>query len=298
LNKKQGRNCVLMKLDLFLCLATAAYAAPIPRVQNAVAGVVENAVAEVRQAAPGLLQGKLKLFLGKMAGRSRERGNSIFLKKYAQGAQLVDYQRTVERELALARKRVVDLQAEVNELTNMRNKGEAWQKWSQKYLAANPGKAADIEKVIPFAESKLGLATKNFEGQRKTYREVKKLWDDPTYGKLFSDSFDEVYNMEGMEYLIKGEIDWFAKERMRFLGFYGRTPKTLDELRKFIGEDFHNFDKLKDDIRHLQNLIGRGVPENDEIYAKWANKFEKPKELGGKGRSPMNLDELIKFMHE
>jgi hypothetical protein len=46
-----------MKLDLVLCLATAAYAAPIPpRVKKAVDGVVENAVAGVKDAAPQLLQ--------------------------------------------------------------------------------------------------------------------------------------------------------------------------------------------------------------------------------------------------
>jgi hypothetical protein len=56
-----------MKLDLVLCLATAAYAAPIPRgVQKPVAGVVEKAVAGVKHAASQLLQ---------RLGNQRGRGN-------------------------------------------------------------------------------------------------------------------------------------------------------------------------------------------------------------------------------
>jgi hypothetical protein len=52
LYKKQGRNCILMKLDLVLCLATAAYAAPIPEVEmepfvRAVAPLVANARKEL-----------------------------------------------------------------------------------------------------------------------------------------------------------------------------------------------------------------------------------------------------------
>ncbi len=48
LYKKQGRNCILMKLDLVLCLATAAYAAPTLRVKDTVVKSLKRVGQEVQ----------------------------------------------------------------------------------------------------------------------------------------------------------------------------------------------------------------------------------------------------------
>jgi hypothetical protein len=253
-----------MKLDLVLCLATAAYAAPIPLGAKA-------AVDDLRQAAPGFWQGKLLPRVRGYIARGKVR------------REMFDIQNKVQQVLDKHSKKVDKLKAEVNGLINMKGREgfestRSWINWRQTYLEVNPGKVPEINEVISFAEKEVA-----FLEQQKNL-----------LNKVLSDN--RVSRLKGIneflgENTTERQKDSLAQGLVRFIVRNRRMPKSLGELQNLT----INLNQLKTDVRHLQNLprMAPGEKSYDIIYTKWAEEY-----LYQKGFKPTNLDELIRFVQE
>jgi hypothetical protein len=164
-----------MKLDLVLCLATAAYAAPVPRVQKAVQGAghgVQKAVAS----GADYLNRKLRLAVHDAVRRRTKwhKGygskEALMLKgiteKQSRAAKIADMRKALENHI----KEVADLRAEVSELSSMKKMvdfgNKAWQKWRQQYIEKT-GKLPEINEVLGLAQKELDLAERNLKNHRK-----------------------------------------------------------------------------------------------------------------------------------
>jgi hypothetical protein len=175
-----------MKLDLVLCLATAAYAAPVPGVGR---------VQEVRKRIPANFEESIKEALQRLSDKWR--GSNEGKRRYAQAAELVDIQRKVQKVLDKHSENVDKLRAEVQELTEMQRRNvvfdsPTWINWRDRYMKSKGVEVTNINEVKAFAEKNLELNEKSLKSQRNTLDEVKELWNDfevPLYDKALRGTF-------------------------------------------------------------------------------------------------------------
>jgi hypothetical protein len=137
---------------------------------------LENAKKEVKRVEHELFKSK----------QETEKITNAFMRKtdpkVAQPAELLAMRKKILQVLAKQSKKVDDLQAELNELINMKGTEGfestiTWKKWSKIYLDANPGEAPDIDKVIHFARRvHLHRATWRLYRQKDTLNAVEDAW--------------------------------------------------------------------------------------------------------------------------
>jgi hypothetical protein len=161
-----------MKLDLVLCLATAAYAAPIPvltarqRAQRAFEKTIEasrQAILKQKDNHGERVPLAIRLMLEKLPGK---KASYTRLQK-KQTLALQNWQIDL-MNLKQMQREVDDLKTMHDDLNGQGRVGfnsPAWQYWSREY-SKETGELPDIQKVFPFAQSKQKLAEASLEKER------------------------------------------------------------------------------------------------------------------------------------
>ena len=168
-----------MKLDLVLCLATAAYAAPLPRIVNKNVQATEAirvATAAARKTAEELSnilaeELKEKNFRDKLTNMLQT------LKTNNEAARLAKIKTLVENGIEKQSKKVADLTADVKVLDSFINERmgrvpmNLFYKWQTIW---NLGDKPNFPKLLELAEGKLALAEKAMQRQETIRREVQR----------------------------------------------------------------------------------------------------------------------------
>ncbi len=163
-----------MKFDLVLCLATAAYAAPIPVVRDNVKGVA----ARFGTAWDNFVAALGNHFKRKVPEPSSNpttdrllRSNRKFLRErffdYKDQEHHKRWVAKLETALQKLRGRVSELTEDVNKLQGHGHDHQSTVfKWSEKYSRAHPGETVTLEKIVEFAQGRLAQAEKSLQIQQ------------------------------------------------------------------------------------------------------------------------------------